>query len=154
MRIFVDKNKCIGCLACVIACKLKHNLPPHTTKPPIAEPKGPKPIRILEVGPRVRNGEVIEYFFHAIVCNHCANPPCAKSCPASAIYTTEDGIVLVDRNKCNGCQLCLDACEYKAPQFDLDGKLVLCDLCIDRLKEGKKPLCLNVCPAMAISLLV
>lgn len=150
--ISVDKDKCIGCFACVVACKLEHNLPPHPVKPPIGNPEGPKPIRIIEVGPKVQNGEIVEHYFQAVVCNHCVDPPCIEECPNSAIYIGEDDITLVDKDKCDGCKVCLEVCPYEAPQFDSDNKLVLCDLCIQRLGEGKKPICVTVCPAEAISI--
>jgi len=60
--IFIDKDKCIGCYACTIACKLKHNLPPYPTKQPLGNPKGPELIRVYQVGPQIRDGEVRQYF--------------------------------------------------------------------------------------------
>ena len=76
-------------------------------------------------------------------CYHCEEPLCLPACPASAISKREDnGVVVIDREACLGhdeCGLCLEACPYDAPQFgdEVNAKMQKCDLCIDRLKEGK-----------------
>ncbi len=151
--IFIDKDKCIGCYACIVACKLEHNLAPYPIKPPLGEPKGPELIRVYQVGPKIRDEEVYQYF-QPISCMHCFDAPCVKACPRSAIYKdTETGITLVDQDKCIGCKFCLWVCPYGAPQFH-DGKLKLCDLCIHRLGEGRpkgrQTACEAACQARAI----
>jgi len=147
--IFIDKDKCIGCYACTVACKLKHNLPPHPTKPPLGNPKGPELIRVYQVGPQIRDGEVHQYFL-PISCMHCLDSPCIKACPRSALYKDrETGITLIDENKCIGCKFCLWVCPYGAPQF-YEGELMLCDLCLHRLEEGRQTACEAACPARAI----
>jgi anaerobic dimethyl sulfoxide reductase subunit B (iron-sulfur subunit) len=147
--IFVDKDRCVGCYACVVACKMEHNLPPYPVHPPLASPKGPELIRVYQVGPRMRDDEVYQYF-QPISCMHCLDAPCIKACPCSAIYKdTETGITLVNQDECIGCKSCLWVCPYGAPQF-YDGKLVLCDLCIHRLAEGRPTACEAACPARAI----
>jgi Fe-S-cluster-containing dehydrogenase component len=147
--ILVDKGKCVGCYACVVACKLEHNLPPYPVSPPVGEPQGPELIRIHQVGPQMRDDEVQQHF-EAIVCVHCLDAPCIVACPTSAIYKDlETGITLVDGDECTGCESCLEVCPYEAPQF-YDGKLYLCDLCIHRLGEGRPTACEAACPAGAI----
>lgn len=72
-------------------------------------------------------------------------------CPAKAIYRDPQfGAVLVDQNKCIGCRYCSWACEFGAPQFDRDGLMQKCDMCIDRLRAGKQPACVENCCGGAI----
>jgi Fe-S-cluster-containing dehydrogenase component len=59
--------------------------------------------------------------------------------------------VLVDRSKCIGCRYCSWACEFGAPQFDIDGLMRKCDLCIDRLRAGEKPACVESCCGGALT---
>ncbi|MDD5038948.1 MAG: 4Fe-4S dicluster domain-containing protein, partial [Dehalococcoidales bacterium] len=89
-------------------------------------------------------------------CYHCAEPACVAACPAGAITKREeDGVVLVDREACLGkdnCDLCQQACPYDAPQFGAEenAKMQKCDLCLDRLEEGKEPICVAGCPTHAL----
>ena len=148
--IFRDMDTCVDCKACIIACKIKHMSHPYVDLPILAEPKGRNLINIYQSGPELRGDRVYQAFV-SIACMHCSEAPCIKVCPTSAIYKdTETRVTLVDREKCIGCKACLWVCPYAAPTFDGSGKLVLCDLCIDRLKEGKKTACEAACPAQAI----
>ena len=82
-------------------------------------------------------------------CMHCAEPACMRVCPTGAIIKRiEDGIVLVDREKCNGCKECLSACPYGVPQFGQDGKMQKCDYCTGL---GTEPVCAVHCPVGALS---
>jgi anaerobic dimethyl sulfoxide reductase subunit B (iron-sulfur subunit) len=89
-------------------------------------------------------------------CYHCADPACIPACPAGAITKRdEDGIVVIDREKCLGrdqCDSCLQVCTYDAPQFgaEANAKAQKCDLCRDRLDEGKPPICVAACPMRAL----
>lgn len=148
--IFFDRERCFGCGACVIACKAAHNLPPHPLPSLEAEPRGISFITIHQYGPIIHNDRIYQ-FFQPISCMHCAHPPCIEACPQGAIYRDgETGAVLVDGEKCIGCRYCLWVCPYGAPRFGEDGRMVKCDLCIERLKAGKRPACEVVCPARAV----
>lgn len=148
--IFFDKDKCIGCYACIIACKLVHNLPPHPSLPPESEPRGISFITVHEYGPIMHEGRII-HFFQPISCMHCTEAPCIDACPRAAIYRdSETGAVLVSQDRCIGCRFCLWVCPYGAPHFDSEGKMVKCDLCVERLRVGKRPACEAVCVAQAI----
>ena len=74
-------------------------------------------------------------------------------CESGAIYKEDEfGAVLVDQDKCTGCRKCYDACPYGAPRFATDEptcKMSKCDMCIDRLAEGKQPACTQSCPLRA-----
>ncbi|MFX0046299.1 MAG: 4Fe-4S dicluster domain-containing protein [Candidatus Hermodarchaeota archaeon] len=148
--IFIDREKCIGCYTCQIACKSEHGLAPYPTQPPVGDPEGPELIRVHRVGPKIHNNKAYLYF-QPFSCMHCLDAPCIRACPRSAIHKDGDtGITLVDESKCIGCKFCLWVCPYGAPQF-FDGKLKLCNLCIHRLKEGEKQTaCEAVCQARAI----
>jgi len=147
--ILIEIEKCIGCYSCTVACKLEHNLPPYPAHPPVADPKGPELIRVCQFGPDIRDDRVRQYF-QPILCMHCPDAPCIDACPQSAIYKDlETGITLVNKDECLGCRSCLEACPYGAPQFH-DDTLILCDLCIHRLREGRCTACEAACPARAI----
>ena len=141
--VFVDYEKCIGCYACVIACKMEHN--------PLlcAESCGYSLIRIFHVGPKIKDGKVHQYFV-PILCLHCDDPPCISKCPVNAISQYVEGAVHVDYEKCIGCKLCSDACPYGAPQFNSNGKMMICDLCLKLVHKGKKTACEAACPAKCI----
>jgi len=79
---------------------------------------------------------------------HCEEPACLEVCPTGAISKrAEDGIVVVDSDKCNGCRDCAAACPYGIPQFGKDGKLQMCDYCTP---TGRPPACAVSCPAEAL----
>jgi anaerobic dimethyl sulfoxide reductase subunit B (iron-sulfur subunit) len=83
---------------------------------------------------------------------HCIEPACVAACPESAIEKrAEDGIVIVDRDACTGCQACLDACPFGVPQFGVDGKMQKCDLCIGAIDmDIESPPCVATCPTKAL----
>ena len=63
---------------------------------------------------------------------------------------TEDGIVLVNQNKCTGCRSCATACPFGVPQYGRKGSMQKCNLCLDRLEQGKQPSCVMTCPGEAL----
>lgn len=88
------------------------------------------------------------YFFYlARMCNHCTNPACLAACPTSAIYKREeDGIVLVDQDKCKGHRHCVEACPYKAIYYNpVVQKSEKCILCFPRVEKGIAPACTRQC---------
>lgn len=87
------------------------------------------------------------YFYLPRICNHCLNPACVAACPAGAIYKREeDGIVLIDQEKCRGWRFCISACPYKKPYFNWrTGKSEKCILCYPRLEVGQAPACMWSC---------
>ena len=90
-------------------------------------------------------------------CLHCEDPPCVPVCPTGASYKRkEDGIVLVDYDKCIGCKYCAWACPYGARELDEERQVMTkCTLCVDRIydeqlpKEDRKPACVKACPTGA-----
>jgi len=111
---------------------------------------------------RVQSYEVGEYPDTEVVhfpksCLHCEEPPCVPVCPTGASYKRkEDGIVLVDYDKCVGCRYCSWACPYGAREIDENQKVMKkCTLCVDRIydmsltEERRKPACVLACPTSA-----
>ena len=139
---FIDTSRCTGCNACVIACKQWRDVDP-----------GPaKPIRVYQW----EKGDFpdVDVRVLPIMCFHCKNPKCMDACENKAIYKEEKyGAVLVDESKCTGDRKCFDACPYGTPQYLSDAedeKMLKCDMCIDRLEEGKTPLCVLSCSLRAL----
>lgn len=144
MGFYFDQSRCIGCYACTVACKDWHSVS--------REAANWRRITTLEKG---RFPDVT--LSHLWVgCYHCLHPACAGVCPVNAIIKREeDGIVMVDREKCLGkgkCSLCNKACPYQIPQFgdEDNAKMQMCNFCIDSFSEGKKPICVDACPMRAL----
>ena len=87
----------------------------------------------------------------SLSCMHCAKPSCMEICPAKAISKrVEDGIVVVDRSKCIACRSCASACPFHMPQYGRTGVMQKCNLCLERLGQGKQPSCVATCPGEAL----
>jgi nitrate reductase beta subunit len=86
-------------------------------------------------------------FYLPRICEHCLNPSCVASCPSGAMYKrSEDGIVLVDQDKCRGWRYCVSGCPYKKVYFNhLTGKAEKCTLCYPRIEAGQPTICSETC---------
>ena len=91
--------------------------------------------------------ERLVFFYFPRICNHCLNPACVAACPSGALYKRgEDGIVLVDQNRCRAWRACIAACPYKKVFFNWQtGKSEKCILCFPRLETGQAPACFHSC---------
>ncbi|MDP6238958.1 MAG: 4Fe-4S dicluster domain-containing protein, partial [Alphaproteobacteria bacterium] len=87
------------------------------------------------------------YFYLPRICNHCLNPACVGSCPSGAAYKREeDGVVLIDQNRCRNWRYCVSACPYKKPYYNWSsGKMEKCILCYPRIESGLPPVCFHSC---------
>lgn len=87
------------------------------------------------------------YFYLPRICNHCLNPGCVGACPSGAAYKREeDGIVLVDQNRCRNWRYCISSCPYKKPYYNWrSGKMEKCILCYPRIESGLPPVCFHTC---------
>ena len=86
-------------------------------------------------------------FYLPRICNHCLNPACVAACPSGAIYKRgEDGVVLLNQNKCRAWRMCVTACPYKKSYYNWNtGKSEKCILCYPRLETGQVPACMHTC---------
>ncbi|MEL1134668.1 4Fe-4S dicluster domain-containing protein [Desulfitobacterium sp. THU1] len=135
MAFYHNQGICIGCRACIEACKTyyKWEIGAEWRKLPTkSTPDG--------------------NLYLSIACNHCANPACLKVCPVGAYTKRADGIVIQDPNKCVGCAYCTYACPYGAPQFvrEESGAVHKCNFCSQSQDKGEKPLCVKTCPTTAL----
>ena len=91
--------------------------------------------------------EKLVFFYLPRICNHCVNPACVASCPSGALYKRgEDGIVLINQNKCRAWRFCVTGCPYKKTYFNwATGKSEKCILCYPRLESGQAPACFHSC---------
>ena len=144
----VDLDKCTGCGACMVACQAENNVAPN--------PDGTNKVRSINWMKvyRLSNHKPFPEHDTAYLprpCMQCGKPSCVSVCPVVATDKNEDGgIVSQIYPRCIGCRYCSWACEFGAPQFDRDGLMQKCDMCIDRLREGKLPACVENCCGGAI----
>lgn len=147
----IDLNTCVGCNACMAACSLENQTP-------VWSDQWRTYVHDNETGVE---GDIHRTFMPRL-CNHCDNPPCEAVCPTGATYQTKDGIVLVDDEKCMGCQACAMACPYdariKITSDDIEkGKeyygtlkrkspsMDKCSFCNHRVEKGELPACVQTC---------
>jgi anaerobic dimethyl sulfoxide reductase subunit B (iron-sulfur subunit) len=130
-----DANRCVQCRSCELACKGTNDLKPGIWWRRVSD-------RWSGAYPSLTRS------FASQACRHCAEPACAAACKPGAITKrNEDGLVVVDRAKCDGCRDCLEACPYDVPAFGDDGIMQKCDYC---LSVGVDPVCARSCPSGAL----
>lgn len=138
LGFYFDPGRCVQCHACELACKALHQ---------------------VEIGVAWRSvislwrGEYPQVINRSVSlgCMHCGEPACKAVCPRTAIEKrTEDGVVVVHRDRCIGCHACLWVCPFGAVRFGRDGRMQKCDGCLELVQEGKEPACVATCPAEAL----
>ena len=150
----IDLAKCDGCKKCTEACQAMHYTESEREWIKVFKMKGSK--------------DTAPYYFPK-PCFHCDNPPCTKVCPVNATFKRQDGIVLIDNERCIGCRSCMVACPYSTRFFNWShpeqtpevanavyspeqsyprrmGTVEKCDFCPDMLRQGKMPACVTGCP--------
>lgn len=129
-----DQNFCIGCKACEVSCQVYHRQEPEINW------------RKVETHIVVEDGMKKERFTTSS-CHHCEDPKCLEVCPTYAYTKREDGIVVLDREKCISCGLCVEECEYGAiTRLGEDKKAQKCNMCAEKQDRGEEPACVAACP--------
>jgi len=153
----VDQERCVGCWSCAVICKSENDVP-----------LGMWWNRILSEGEALDTPTVVggrhELQWLPLACQHCDNAPCVKVCPVGATYHRDDGIVMMDNERCIGCRYCMIACPYGVRVFnwgaparptDFDtgmvaarpiGTVEKCTFCVHRITDGQVPSCVWSCP--------
>ena len=148
-----DATRCIGCKACMVKCKEANHLPPETNPQMGAIYDAPDDLSAftMNVIKLYREGDKISYM--KAQCMHCVDPACASVCMIGAFKKGKNGIVAYDPSKCVGCRYCQIACPFNIPKYEWNTpfpKVVKCEMCRNRLAEGKLPACVEVCPRQAV----
>ena len=154
----IDLAACDGCGKCSTTCAKNHFIPADREY-----------IRVFKMQD---SPETAKYFFPR-PCFHCDNPPCTRVCPVGATFKRQDGIVLIDNERCIGCRFCMAACPYSVRVFNWSrpdstpaqltkgyspewgyprrvGTAEKCDFCADMAREGMLPHCVSTCSMEAL----
>lgn len=155
MAVCYDTQSCIKCFACIVSCSTENRMRlqrdyNYSVEKSMVEPYHHLNYLRVECNEKgtFPNVTQIAAFKH---CQHCENPKCMDICPTLAISKKDTGAVVIDADKCVGCQSCKDACPYDIPVFSKDtGKTYKCTMCHDRLTAGLPTACSAACPSVAI----
>lgn len=161
----IDTFRCIGCTACVVACKSTNNVPASIMWNRVLTDGGDA---VDTMGGQYPNNSL---GYIPIACQHCENPACVKVCPVGATYKDpETGVVRQDYDKCIGCRMCMAACPYTGvrsfnwdePTYHIDfpvgesdvpdhqkHTVEKCTMCWHRLARGEQPACVQMCASRA-----
>jgi Fe-S-cluster-containing dehydrogenase component len=150
----IDLARCKNVKACQATCNHAHELNP-----------GQNWIKIYPI----QDAEKTAPYWEPTTCMHCDDPPCVKVCPVDATFKRQDGIVLIDNDRCIGCRFCMAACPYNTRVFNWEepilpkkvaeqpyscetsipqkkGTVSKCDFCADMTRKGELPHCVSACP--------
>ncbi len=156
----IDLAKCDGCKKCTEACQAMHYTESDREW-----------IKVFTM----KDADTTAPYYFPKPCFHCDNPPCTKVCPVGATFKRQDGIVLIDNERCIGCRSCMAACPYSTRFFNWShpsaqqtasigkmeyspersvprrmGTVEKCDFCPDMIRQGKMPACVSSCPMDAL----
>jgi Fe-S-cluster-containing dehydrogenase component len=163
LGLLFDGTLCIGCRACMPACKAANGMPPERSElvggdywdaPLDISGKTLNVIKCYRDGAGNKKDQIEDGFaFTKVSCLHCVDPTCVSACPVSAMSKDPvTGVVAYNLDACIGCRYCVAACPFGVPRFTYDTplpKISKCQLCAPRLAEGKIPACAEVCPTGA-----
>ncbi|MFA6127923.1 MAG: 4Fe-4S dicluster domain-containing protein [Bacteroidales bacterium] len=172
----LDLSRCVGCRRCVYACIKENNQSrdPQIHWIQVLQMEKERGIDFAHADVHYNPEKVPEkgHFYIPVACQQCRNPQCITVCPVKATWQEPDGIVVVDYNWCIGCRYCMAACPYGARHFNwgepnvpgeeintemhylgnrprMKGVVEKCTFCIQRVREGKYPSCVEICPVGA-----
>lgn len=144
----IDTARCFGCRTCTVACKMEHNIPVGTFRTKVLNSNGS-----LEWDAYEGTFPDVTLTFVTSMCQQCEHPSCVEACPTGASQQRDDGIVFIDQELCIGCRVCESACPYDARSLNKEtGIEEKCTMCMERLDEGKVPMCMYCCPVQAITI--
>jgi Fe-S-cluster-containing dehydrogenase component len=159
--ILYDATLCIGCKACMAACKEYNNLPPDHYDPknvwddPVdLSSKTYNIVKLYTNGTgQVKDRETNGYSFVRRFCMHCVDASCTSACPVGALTKDPNtGAVKYNKDVCIGCRYCQIACPYNVPKFEWDKafpQIQKCQLCSHRIAQGGYSACCEFCPTGA-----
>lgn len=150
----IDLSRCKNLKKCQAACNHAHHVHPG--------------LNWLKVH-SMKDSEHTAPYWQPTTCMHCDEPPCVKVCPVDATFKRQDGLVLIDSDRCIGCRFCMAACPYSTRVFNWEkpdipqevaqqdyscehstpqkiGTVGKCDFCPDMARKGKLPHCVTACP--------
>jgi molybdopterin-containing oxidoreductase family iron-sulfur binding subunit len=172
----LDLSRCVGCRRCVYACVEENNLSrdPQIHWIRVLQMDKERGIELEHANQYYDPPEVPDedHFYMPVACQQCADPPCTKVCPVNATWQEPDGIVVIDYDWCLGCRCCMSACPYGARHFNWKdpsipaesinpdthvlgnrprprGVVEKCTFCIQRVRNGRYPACVEICPVGA-----
>ncbi|NJD26152.1 MAG: hydrogenase 2 operon protein HybA [Betaproteobacteria bacterium] len=161
LGLLYDGTLCVGCQACVAACKQVNENPAEFSAldklwdtPLDTSGRTFNIIKMYRHGTmQTKDSEQNGFSFMKTSCMHCADPSCVSACPVSAMQKdAKTGIVSYDPDACIGCRYCVAACPFGIPKYQYDsptGKIGKCELCRHRHKDGHYSACAEVCPTGA-----
>ncbi|MEM2497831.1 MAG: 4Fe-4S dicluster domain-containing protein [Candidatus Nezhaarchaeales archaeon] len=149
-------NRCIGCRSCQVACKRWNELEAEKTELSQTWTNPPSlsayTWNVILMNP-LTDEKGFNIHFATLRCMHCKEPVCAAVCPVRAIYKDADtGAIVINSERCVGCLACVELCPFRIPKFAPGVGSAKCRFCIDRLKLGLKPACVQACPTEALTI--
>jgi len=172
----LDLSRCVGCRRCVYACVAENNQSrdPQIHWIQVLKMQKEAGMHLVDADQYYNPPTVPEEdaFYVPIACQQCRNPSCVRACPVRATWQEKDGIVVIDYDWCIGCRCCMAACPYGARHFNWSkpeipaeelnvnthylgnrprpkGVVEKCTFCIQRVREGRYPACVEICPVGA-----
>lgn len=131
----LDLGRCLGCQACVAACKAGNELPPG--------------VQYIDISEQTRGTfPNLQSFNQNQRCYHCLDAACVAVCPSGALFK-QAGLTRLDISRCSGCAYCVDACPFSVPK-QVAGHASKCDGCAAVVKAGGQPWCVRTCPSNAL----
>jgi formate dehydrogenase beta subunit len=148
-----DTTLCIGCKACVVACKEANSMPADIDGYGQGLYDSPDSLNQYTKNIIQLYRDAGEESFVKKQCMHCVDPACVGACMLGALQKGKFGVVTYDVSKCVGCRYCETVCPFNVPKFQwakVAPKIVKCEFCKERLAAGKEPACTEVCPRKAV----